>query len=139
MVRREGEKNLFLLLHYPSGHWDFPKGHVEKGETEKQTLRREIMEETGISMLEVIPRFKRFVFYFYQAKRKERAERIESGRSTNVAKIVVYYLTKTDEKSISISDEHVNFKWMEQDEALRRITFPQSKKVLLAAIKKLAG
>jgi hypothetical protein len=38
-----GEKNKrqYLLLHYPSGHFDFPKGHVEVGETEEETLRRE--------------------------------------------------------------------------------------------------
>ena len=23
-----------LLLQYPQGHWSFPKGHVEEGETE---------------------------------------------------------------------------------------------------------
>ncbi len=31
LFRKEGAKNLFLLLHYPSGHWDFVKGKMEKG------------------------------------------------------------------------------------------------------------
>ena len=31
LFRREGSENLFLLLHYPSGHWDFVKGHKETG------------------------------------------------------------------------------------------------------------
>ena len=38
-----------LLLHYPSGHWDFPKGHVDGEEKEEDTARRELLEETGIS------------------------------------------------------------------------------------------
>ncbi|MDZ4384915.1 MAG: NUDIX domain-containing protein, partial [Candidatus Moranbacteria bacterium] len=43
----------FLLLHYPSGHWDFPKGHIESGETEEGTLRREVEEETGLKDLKL--------------------------------------------------------------------------------------
>ena len=32
LFRREESKILFLLLHYPSGHWDFVKGKIEKNE-----------------------------------------------------------------------------------------------------------
>ena len=37
-------KIYFLLLHYFSGHWEFPKGHIEKDETEEETLKRETFE-----------------------------------------------------------------------------------------------
>ena len=30
LFRKEETKKLFLLLHYPSGHWDFVKGKMEK-------------------------------------------------------------------------------------------------------------
>ena len=39
----------YLLLHYASGHWDFPKGHIEKGETKQETALRELKEEAGMS------------------------------------------------------------------------------------------
>jgi 8-oxo-dGTP pyrophosphatase MutT (NUDIX family) len=36
-----------LLINCRQGHWSFPKGHQEAGETEEDTARREILEETG--------------------------------------------------------------------------------------------
>ena len=44
------EKNEVLLIHHNAGHWDFPKGHVEEGETEVQTAIREVKEETGLTL-----------------------------------------------------------------------------------------
>ena len=55
VYRVENGRRLYLLLHYPSGHFDFAKGHVEAGETEEMTLRRETDEETGIRDLAVSP------------------------------------------------------------------------------------
>ena len=34
IFRMEGKIRKYLLLHYESGHWDFVKGNVEKGEEE---------------------------------------------------------------------------------------------------------
>ena len=39
-----------LLVRHNKGHWDFPKGHVEPGETEEQTAKREVKEETNIDV-----------------------------------------------------------------------------------------
>ena len=39
-----------LLLQYPQGHWDFPKGHVEESDDNRlSTAARELKEETGIT------------------------------------------------------------------------------------------
>ena len=51
---REDPRREYLILHYPGGHLDFAKGHVEKGEerAEKRTALRELEEETGIKTVE---------------------------------------------------------------------------------------
>lgn len=42
-----------VLSIYRLKRWDFPKGHVEMGETDNQTAIREVMEETGIDELSI--------------------------------------------------------------------------------------
>ena len=39
LYRKENTKNLFLLLHYPSGHWDFVKGKWKKM---KQLMKQQL-------------------------------------------------------------------------------------------------
>jgi bis(5'-nucleosidyl)-tetraphosphatase len=51
-------QNEYLLLKYGLGHWEFVKGHIEKGETEKETIMRELEEETGITDASIIEGFK---------------------------------------------------------------------------------
>lgn len=37
----------YLAVQHKAGHWDFPKGHPEPGESEQETAQRELEEETG--------------------------------------------------------------------------------------------
>ncbi|MDR0368262.1 MAG: NUDIX domain-containing protein [Bacteroidales bacterium] len=46
-------KDNAVLSIYRLDHWDFPKGHVEEGETDRQAAIREVMEETGIDELSI--------------------------------------------------------------------------------------
>lgn len=66
IFRKEGSSIKYLLLHYSAGHWDFPKGHVEQGETDMDAALRELKEETGISDAEVAGSFKEKLGYFYR-------------------------------------------------------------------------
>lgn len=42
------DEDKVLLIKHNGGHISFPKGHVEEGETSKETAIRETFEETGI-------------------------------------------------------------------------------------------
>lgn len=128
MYRESGGEILYLLLKYKNGHWDFPKGHVELDETEEETLRRETEEETGITELEIIPGFVSENKYSYLARGKERKRRIESGNGVWVFKKVVFYIAKTNEEKVMLSDEHVDFMWLDYKEALRYVTYGNMRK-----------
>jgi bis(5'-nucleosidyl)-tetraphosphatase len=55
-VRQQAGKrrDLFLLVQSYRGDWNFVKGHRECGESDEETLRREVYEETGIASLKVL-------------------------------------------------------------------------------------
>lgn len=133
IFRKEGENILYLLLHYQSGHWDFPKGHIEEEEDDIETLKREASEETGISDLTVVPGFKKKIRYFYKAGKEEAERRKKESLALNVIKNVVYYIAEAKTDAVKISFEHTGYEWLPYEEALKKITYKNSKDVLKEA------
>jgi 8-oxo-dGTP pyrophosphatase MutT (NUDIX family) len=121
LFRNDSDKNEFLLLNYPQGHWDFIKGKVEEDETLHETALRETKEETGISDIEFIDGFEESVEYNFRFKNED------------IHKKVIFFLAKTSEKKISLSHEHDDFVWLEYDNALKKTTFRNAKNVLAKA------
>ncbi|MFZ2299912.1 MAG: NUDIX domain-containing protein [Candidatus Moraniibacteriota bacterium] len=129
VFREEGGRREYLLLHYPSGHFDFPKGHVEPGETEEMTLRRETEEETGIRDLLVFPQ-RVSIRYFYIARGNEREKRLSKKRGIWIFKQVHFYPARTETRDIRISHEHIGSVWLPYEEALAKVTFENARRVL---------
>lgn len=116
----------FLVLEYAEGHFDFVKGHTEKGEGELDTLKREMFEETGISKFSLVPGFKKKISYFYR-----KGPRL-------IKKEVVFYLAKTLRKSITLSFEHKNYFWLNYKDARKKLTYNNAKRILDRAQKFLS-
>ena len=112
------EDEEFLLLNYPSKHWDFVKGKMEKDETPHETALRETKEETGISDVEFIDGFEEEIEYYFRADNQ------------NIHKKVIFFLGKTKTKNIILSHEHLDFIWLDFDNALEKITYENSKDLL---------
>jgi bis(5'-nucleosidyl)-tetraphosphatase len=117
-------RRYYLLLHYEEGHWDFPKGHVEEGESEIATALRELEEETGIKDAALVL-FRERIEYFYTRKGKK------------MHKEVYFFLARTVVSEVELSDEHIGFEWLAYDEALGRLTYQNAKDVLMKAEKAL--
>jgi 8-oxo-dGTP pyrophosphatase MutT (NUDIX family) len=111
----------YLLLHYTAGHWDFPKGNIEAGETEKQAATREIREETGITDIEFLDGFRMKIEYKYRHDKRL------------VQKEVVLFLARTRTRQVTLSHEHIGFAWRKYDDAMEQLTYPNATNLLSAA------
>ena len=103
VYREEKGEKIFLVLRYPSGHWDLAKGHVEDGETEHETAARELLEETGIADVEFVDGYREEISYKHYPK----------GKLSN--KQVIFFLGKTELSDIRLSHEHHDFEWLGYD------------------------
>ena len=121
LFRNDSDKNEFLLLNYPQGHWDFVKGKIERNETSHETALRETKEETGITNIEFVDGFEESVEYDFRFKKE------------NIHKKVIFFLAKTNEKNIKLSHEHNDYLWLEYNDALKKTTFENAKNVLTKA------
>ena len=134
IFRMENGIPYYLLLHYGTGHWEFTKGHIEGEESEEETTRREVAEETGIKDLKILPGFKKYIKYFFKQYVKNVSEKDrKAGKTPWVFKLVTFFIAETKTKEIKISSEHKGFLWLPIEEAIKKTTFKNSKKLLKEA------
>jgi bis(5'-nucleosidyl)-tetraphosphatase len=120
-IFKENDLRKYLLLHYEGGHWDFVKGHVERDETEKETVLRETEEETGLTDISFVEGYRQPIGYYYR----------RAGKT--VYKEVIFYLLEAKTDAIRLSREHVGFDWMRYERAFERLTYKNAKDVLQKA------
>ncbi len=130
LFRKENKELKYLLL-YRKPHenfkesWDFVKGNIEEKESELETLKRELIEETGITDFKLIKNFKEKIQLFYKRENQ------------TIFKEIIFYLGETKIKDIKLSYEHDDFKWCNYEEAEKLLTHKNSKDILKKADEKL--
>lgn len=118
---KKDNQTKYLLLNYAAGHWDFVKGNVEPNEAEKQTVTRELQEETGITDAKFIDGFREPIGYFYRRQ------------GLTVHKEVVFFIMETKTEQVQISFEHIGFIWLDYKHAMEKLTFKNARDVLQKA------
>ena len=124
-TRQEGQL-LYVLVQEASGAYSFPKGHMERGETEMQTALREIREETGLQPV--------FLDGFRETEEYDMREK------PGVRKLVVYFLAEFREGPlIPHPGEIMEVRLFPYEEAMKRLSGTGTRRVLAAAGRWLAG
>lgn len=114
------ENEKVLLIQQTKGHWGFPKGHMEKNETEIETAIREVKEETNLDV-DIYPN-KRYVMEYVTDKGNP--------------KQVVFYIAKKVGGEIKPQENEVNnIEWLNFKDALEKITYDNTKELFQKVLK----
>lgn len=113
-----GNTEILLIKHINSGHWSFPKGHVENGETEVETAKREIKEETSIDVI-IDPTFRETVTY---------------SPKKDTVKVVVYFLARAKNVDfVPQEDEIAEIRWVDISYAANILSYENDRTIVTKA------
>lgn len=124
-IDRKGKIEYILLKrkkHWKG--WEFPKGKVERFETKKKAVKREVHEETGLKVLK-IKRFNEKGLYLYHKKLKDRP-----GVVGQTYHLFAVNIKKGNRKLKLDKIEHNGYKWVGFREAQKKLTWPNQRKCL---------
>ncbi len=122
----QGTWKVLLILHREGNHWGFPKGKANPGETALQSATRELAEETGLEVIDIL-REKPLIEQYQFRRRKE-----------FIVKTVQYFpaLVRGD---LQIQQEEIReAKWLTIPEAMRQLTFKEARHILQEFVRYLA-
>lgn len=118
LLKTENDYKLLLVQHI-SGKWSFPKGHPESGESEIETARRELFEETGLENAKL---FEGAIFeekYYFMIE------------NVLIHKFVKYFLGIVTVTEVKIQESEIqDYAWVTFKEALNKISFKEGKRII---------
>lgn len=115
-----------LLIQDAKNRWTIPKGHIEEGESAKETAQREIGEETGLTDVKVLNWLGKIHFRYRRA-------------SSLVLMTTEIFLVAAqgDTNKLKPEDWMNGIKWFPVNEALDKIEYDDISKLILLAMKKI--
>jgi 8-oxo-dGTP pyrophosphatase MutT (NUDIX family) len=123
VFRRAGQGLEVLLLQHRGGHWDFPKGHMEPGESERETALREVLEESGLTV---------------RIEDESFRELIRFSPYPGCQKDVVYFIAFLESGELRPQPEEIaGAGWFGPQQASERITYQNARDLLLKALSHL--
>lgn len=115
---------LILKRKYHWRGWEFPKGGINKEESERSAVKRELMEETGLKPFNGgIKRFNFHGQYLYKKRFSDRKDII--GQS-----FVLYAVEASHGKVKIDKKEHSSYIWLDFKSAMKKLTHSNQKKCL---------
>jgi 8-oxo-dGTP pyrophosphatase MutT (NUDIX family) len=118
-ILRKGSEYQFLLIQHHQGHWGFPKGHADPGESALETACREFVEETGIKDYQLLDETMFTESYTF------------SQKGTVVTKTVVYFPAWVQSEVVHCQEAEIRaYVWANYDRAMSQLTFEGGKRIL---------
>lgn len=117
-LKRVDNKWLVFMIRHQSGHWTLPKGHAEGNESPFESAQRELFEETGLkisNLLFDLPLFEKYQF---------------SSKGQVITKNVNYYIAEVEGKECIQLEEIQEGNWVPLENAPDIATYAQMKSLL---------
>jgi bis(5'-nucleosidyl)-tetraphosphatase len=106
-----------LIVKHGKGHWAFPKGHPETGEKPIETAERELREETGLQISNLLDLPQQKERYFFR-------------QGTNLVDKTVIYFVAEVQGEVSIQEREISdFKWLPLKDAKKFVTYKEAKEL----------
>lgn len=125
--RRNKKGNIEILLHKdPKERWTIPKGHIEPGETPRQTAEREITEETGLQEMNVMKWLGKINFQYRR-------------QNSLILMTTQIYLVQAlgDTNNVQKEDFMKSIAWLDANDALEKIEYEDIGKLILLGLKEI--
>lgn len=129
VFRRNAKTNdvEILLIQDAKDRWTIPKGHIEEGETAKETAAREISEETGLTDVQVMSWLGKIHFRY----------RRQQSLVLMTTQIYLVYARGGDDHRLKKEEWMNGIGWFNVQEALDMIEYEDIGKLILLAMKKI--
>ncbi|MEN9202936.1 MAG: NUDIX domain-containing protein [Thermostichus sp. DG_1_6_bins_120] len=126
----QGSPWLYLLVQHQKGHWAFPKGHKDGLETDLETARRELEEETGLTDYQLLTLPGQSTPLTLQE-----SYCFTDPQGNPIAKTVTYYIALLPPQFPPPpirpqAAEIAAYRWCTYEEALEQISFEESRQLL---------
>ena len=115
-----------LLIQDSKGRWTIPKGHIEPGETAKQTAIREIGEEAGLFHIQILAWLGKIHFQY------RRVDKLVLMTTQ------IYLVRAMDDHETPTKEQWMKgIKWFKFNDALSAIEYEDIEKLMLVARHKI--
>ena len=123
IVKKDRGQLRVFLIRDSYGHWSWPKGHIEKGETPEEAGLREISEETGLKRIRIEGKLGEQRYSF-------------TLNNKRISKTVHVFLVKArpGERPVIQTSEIEEGRWFRDEDALDTIWYKGSKELLKKGI-----